>query len=122
MLPIFYGYNKMNTNDRHTIIVELGYIEIENCSIDKMIEVLQKYRSEYDGYMSLVPEGGYSGFDGYKILLSRDETDEEIIARHAAEKKRKEDTERTEMNRLMQKKSLNAAQKETLIKYIQEYM
>lgn len=112
----------MNTNDRQSIIVELGYIEIENCSIDKMIEVLKQYRSSHEGYMSLVPEGGYSGFDGYKILVERYETDEEIIARHVEEKKRKADAERTEMYRLMKKKSLNAAQKETLIKYIQEYM
>lgn len=104
------------------VAVVIGYIEIEPCGVDSLISTLQKYKAEYDGCISLSPEGGYSGFDGYNVIWTREETDEEYHARIEAESKRREDIERTEMKRLMNKKSLSPVEKSKLLKYIKDYM
>lgn len=91
------------------VAVNIGYIEIEPCGVDSLISTLQKYKAEYDGCISLSPEGGYSGFDGYN-------------ARIEAESKKREDIERKEMKRLMNKKSLSPVEKSKLLKYIKDYM
>ena len=61
------------------VAVVIGYIEIEQCGIDTFIDTLNKYRSEYKGYISLSPDGGYGGFDGYNVIWTREETDEEYL-------------------------------------------
>lgn len=104
------------------VAIVIGYIEIEPCGVDALIDILQKYRAEYDGHISLSPEGGYSGFDGYNVIWSREETDDEYKERIDAEAKRREDIERNEMKRLMNKKSLSTEEKAKLLKYIKDYM
>lgn len=107
---------------KEEVTVTIGYIEIEPCGIDSLINTLQKYRAEYKGHISLSPEGGYSGFDGYNVIWTREETDEEYNARLQSELQRREEIERQEMKRLMNKKSLSAEEKSKLLKYIKDYM
>jgi hypothetical protein len=104
------------------VAVVIGYIEIEPCGIDTFIDTLNKYRAEYNGNISLSPDGGYGGFDGYNVIWSREETDDEYKERIDAEAKRREDIERNEMKRLMNKKSLSTEEKSKLLKYIKDYM
>ncbi|MED6699445.1 hypothetical protein VWH97_06895 [Escherichia coli O157] len=102
--------------------VVIGYIEIEQCCIDTLIDTLNKYRAEYKGNISLSPDGGYGGFDGYNVIWTREETDEEYNIRLQLESQRREEIERQEMKHLMNKKSLSAEEKSKLLKYIKDYM
>ncbi|USL83555.1 hypothetical protein A4_479 [Escherichia phage A4] len=102
--------------------VVIGYIEIEQCGIDTFIDTLNKYRAEYKGHISLSPDGGYGGFDGYNVIWTREETDEEYNIRLQLESQRREEIERQEMKHLMNKKSLSAEEKSKLLKYIKDYM
>lgn len=102
--------------------VVIGYIEIEPCSIDTMIDTLSKYRLEYSGHISISPDGGYGGFHGYNVIWTREETDEEYNTRIEAESKRREEIDRQEMKQLMNKKSLSSEEKEKLLTYIKDYM
>lgn len=61
------------------IMVEeiVGEVLIEEYSVNELLEKLSSFKERFGENVKLVPEGGYSGFYEFKVVMIREQTTEE---------------------------------------------